>query len=400
MSSSSSPSSSNSYDSRLVEQRATLIAQKNQLAKEIKQSKAMIDQYETNLQLAHQAFSFAESSFNGRTKKLASIFGGILKSDEELCDKIQSLMKQAEDDEAKAVELRQQIDEFNLARTHQEDEISNVQNILKQQNNKISQKQAQLNDKQKELDAINNELIQEQKKKSKVIEYYSPLSAAVNAKISDQDFFSKLHAQATSLTPAVDESLKDLAAVAHVPVTSKNINVKQLLDSVACVYEKLADRVKEQDELEKSVVQKINKIKRKTEDKQKKSMEICQSIKTTETTFEERRQNIIEENENKLAAAKEKAKEMQNKELSHYRKIILMTNPNASVKSLHLDDAIDLENNEILKLVQTLQNKREELIEKKKKASMNIEKGIDAMSKAADTISKANRKLMHGLRNT
>jgi hypothetical protein len=80
------------------------------LRKEIKPLKLAADGREHDLQIEQTASSFVESTVIGRTKKLATLFGGMLKSDKELVEQLETLVAQISGDEAVAAELRGEIE--------------------------------------------------------------------------------------------------------------------------------------------------------------------------------------------------------------------------------------------------------------------------------------------------
>jgi hypothetical protein len=118
-SSSSSPSSS----ARLIEQRKQLLSEQQKVQKDIQRLKLRSDGLEHDIQVARTAFSVTESPIIVRTKRLATLFGGMLRSDEELIERVQKLLQSAEREEALAIELRQEIERCGQAKQKEDDHL-------------------------------------------------------------------------------------------------------------------------------------------------------------------------------------------------------------------------------------------------------------------------------------
>jgi hypothetical protein len=91
-------------------QKTQLISEQQKFQHEIQRLKLCADGCEYDLQVGKVAFNFAESTVMWRMRKLGTMFGVMLKSDEKSFEGIQAFMQEVQDDEATAADLSHEIE--------------------------------------------------------------------------------------------------------------------------------------------------------------------------------------------------------------------------------------------------------------------------------------------------
>jgi hypothetical protein len=176
-----SSSSSHSSITELLEQRKQLTMEQQTLQREIQRLRLSAEGCEHDLQMSRTAFSFAESTIIGRTKKLADLFGGRLRSDEELVDRIQGLIQSAERNEALSIELQQQIDHHQRLSQNDDNRLDHAGALLRRQKRLSAAKSQELQAKQEQLEAITDLYNEAQLKRVVLVEKFTPLTRLVNS---------------------------------------------------------------------------------------------------------------------------------------------------------------------------------------------------------------------------
>ena len=383
-------SSSDSYNELLMNQRSKLISEQQKIKKELQKSQLQADGLEHDLQIAQQAFSFAESSIIGRTKRLATLFGGMLKSDDELVEKIQALIKSTEEDEEKAENLRQQIEEYNLAQSQDDCQVDEVRNELKIQNEKIAEKQAEHQAHCLLLEDANKKILEAQRRKSDVFAHYQPICQMLNAKITDPDFFEILHQKATGMDNKTRRAFQDLADLIHEDdINFDKFDINRFFDSVCYYYEKLIRRDMQQKQMNKEVNEKLAKTKNEISSKKKKMKSLCAFINTTKSQ--------IEKHQNDISS---RLSEIQNQERRNIQAAYEMSYQlkAKSTNKITVDKMIEYECNKIIETACQLKQAKFDRERRKKKSELQLIKGINVLENAADTISVANRRILHHIK--
>lgn len=392
-------SSSDSYNEALIQQRANLLAEQEKLKKEIKKLQLQADGLEHDLQIAQQAFSFAESSMIGRTKRLATLFGGLLKSDDELVEKIQLLIKSAEDDEKKAASLRAQIEEFSQAQSQDDSKIDDTLNVLKHQNAIVSGKQEELKHHVDMLDQINEKIAREKFNNQSFIAKYKPIAELINVKEFNSDFFNKLNRKVRGIDENTQRALLSLADVAKINIPNfEDFNVNQFFDLVAYSYEKLQRKEGQQNELKQEVINRVKKTQNEINQKKKKVRYLSDFICTTTSQINRTNDEIKQAAEMRKNEVNMKLNQMQAKERKRIQSAFLISNQSIDISKLSIDQMIQTEIQLINETAKQLNEARINNQIRLKNSALKLQRGINAVENAADVISVANRRLIRNIK--
>ena len=387
---STSSSGSTSGNEALIQQRSQLLAEQNRLRKIISKSKLIAESYEHDLQIAKTAFAFGESNVITRTKNIATMFGGMLRSDEELVDRIQKLMQQAEEDERTAEELRAQVEQLNSNRNQSDDRVDDLRRVLKQQKNALDKKIDEVAEVQANLESITQEIEKCERKKREMFASLEPISQAIGAKPDDPDFFEKLSQRANRMDTRTEDMLRDLRQLLRIDPTSGPFDAKKFFDTVAFKYEKLQAQANEQRELESGVKRKLETVKDQLAAKRKRKQELERAIRhmnrdieTTARIAKMQKQKMVDDMKNAEMLALTRAFKKASKEQPAPTAEALMKQLAAAVsqKVKALTDA--RRSNELRKL----------------NSAQELAGGIKVVEDATNAISRANRHLLHKLRD-
>lgn len=392
-------SSSDSYNNALIQQRANLLTEQDKLKKEIKKSQLQAEGLEHDLQIAQQAFSFAETSMIGRTKRLATLFGGMLKSDDELIEKIQLLIKSAEEDEKKAVSLRAQIEEFSLVQSQDDYKVDDTLNILKHQNSIVQEKQDELNHHVNMLHQINEKIDQEKRNNQSFLSKYKPIAELVNVKEFNSDFFNKLNKKVRGIDENTQKALSSLAEVARINIPNyEDFNVTEFFDLISYSYEKLQKKANQQNELRQEVLNRVQKTQNEINHKKKKIRILNDFIDTTTTQINRTNDEIKQAAEMRQKELELKINTIQAKERKRILSAFLISSQSVDPNKLSVDKLIEAEIMFINETAKQLNEARINHQERVKNSAMKLQRGINAVENAADAISVANRRLIRNIK--
>lgn len=392
-------SSTDSYNEVLIQQRANLIAEQEKIKKEIKKSQLQADGLEHDLQIAQQAFSFAESTMIGRTRKLATLFGGILKSDDELVEKIQLLIKSAEEDEKKAADLRIQIEEFSNAQSQSDFKIDDTLNALKRQNSIVSKKQEELKQRVGILNQINEKIIQEKINNQSYLAKYKPIAELMNVKNFNSDFFNKLNQKYHNIDENTRNALASLAGAAKINISNfEDFDAPQFFDLISYSYEKLQKKEIQQNKLNQEVLDRIQKTKSEISQKKKKIRYLNDFINTTTSQINRTNDDIKHASEMRQNELKMKLNSLQAKERKRIQSSLLFFNQNIDVSKFSVEKMIETQIQIINQTAKQLQEARINHQIRIKNSAVKLQRGINAVENAADAISVANRRLIRNIK--
>lgn len=375
------------------------MAEQKKLQKGIYQSKQVIERYEHDLQVAKTVSALADMTLVGKTKNLATLFGGMLKSDEELIEKIQSMMQQAEEDEALAEQLKLEIENLKNDRAHDDERIDDTNQILKRQKTIVHQKESEREEILKVLAQIESQLADCEGKKDDLMSKISPLAKMIGAKISDHDFFNKLQTKVSRINPKTEAILRDLADLVGIPAPDfDDFNIKTFLDSVAYKHGKLAHQAGEKQKLVESVRAKLETVNDQIDEKRKKAKQLTKMIQKLHT--ESATQDQLDQEAVKLHAQEKEfaIRSLRNQEIEELNQAVSETGHRPK-ENWSPDSAVAA-------MLQLLEKKSEALIkarqnreQRKINSAKNLERGIAAIEGATHAISKANRRLIHEFRD-
>lgn len=394
----SSISSSDSYNDALIKQKAELITENKKMKSENQKLQLQAEGLEHDLQIAQQAFSFAGSTMISRTKRFATLFGCMLKSDEELIQKIQALIKSAEDDERKAIELKNQIDMLTNTQAQDDSKINDAMKSFKFQQSKTSEKQSDLNDHVKILDDINKQIIIEEQNKRDLMTKYQPLADLLNAKSYNGDFFAKLQQKYNSIDPKAQRALSSLADAAGIELPDFNdFNIGQFLDTISYQYEKLQSREQQQSQLNQAVLDRLQRTKDKINEKKKKLRILNEYVNSATNQIAKKNDDFQQASQMRNDEVQSKIMSLQTKERKNLTSVFLFTNQNADPNQISVDDIIQNECSLITETAEKLVKARQEKKEKVQNSAAKLQKGICVIENAADVLSVANRRLMRNI---
>ena len=397
MDSTTSSSGSTSANDALLQQRSQLLAEQNRLRKIISKSKLIAESYEHDLQIAKTAFAFGEATIITRTKNIATMFGGMLRSDEELVDRIQQLMKQADEDERTAAELRAQIEQLNSTRDQSDDRLDDLRRILKQQKNSLDKKIEEVAEVQAALESLEQEIEKCDTKKRDLLDSLEPIARIIGAKPEDPDFFDRLAQKANHMDSRTEDMLRELRQLLKIDKTDP-FDAKKFFDTVAFKYEKLQSQAQEQRELENGVKRKLETIKEQLTTKRKNKQDLQRSIR-----------HINKDIEMKCMAEAETAKitKMQQQKLVDDMKNAEMLALTKLLKKLKVKEQTGATCETLTKQltravtqkVQSLSDARRTNSQRRMNSAKELESGIRVVESATNAISRANRHLLHKLRD-
>lgn len=395
----SSSSSSGSYNDDLIAKRRQLLAEKKKLQKDVNQSRQVIERYEHDLQVAKTVSALSDMTLVGKTKNLATLFGGMLKSDEELVEKIQSMIQQAEEDEALAEQLKLEISNINNDRVHDDEKIDDTKQILKHQKGIVTQKEAEKKNILETLSQLEKKIANCQSEKDDFMNKVAPLARMINSKTTDHDFFSKLQSKVSRIDPKTEAMLRELADIAGVQTPDfDNLNIKTFLDAVAYKYGKLTRQASEKHKLVDSVMAKLDGVNSQINEKRKKLKHLTKAIEKihSDTAAQEQlEQEAIKVNRQEKDRAIRALKNREMDELNH-----AVAETGHRPKEDKPPEAIGLAMIQLLeKKAALLLKARKDREQRRVNSAKSLERGISAIEGATHAISKANRRLIHEFRD-
>ncbi|OHS93981.1 hypothetical protein TRFO_11466 [Tritrichomonas foetus] len=323
----------------------------------------------------------------------------MLKSDDELIEKIQSLIKSAEEDEKTAIELRRQIEEYNLTQTQEDYKIDDAKVLLKKQNEYVSAKVEELQRHQRKLEEMKAQISQAHRKEQDFIIKCQPIAEMLKTKVSSNDFFRTLREKMGGMDKNTARALVNLAEAAHIDIPDfHNFDAARFFDSVSYAYEKLLRRDNQQNKMNQEVVDKIRKTKDDINLKKKKIKSLSTFIDTTRSQIDQRQNEILQETTMRQTELNTKISDIQAKERKHIQAALQMTNQSVDTTKMSVDQMIEAQCSQIAHYAKALQDARTARNIKKKNSSMRLMKGIQVVESAADAISVANRRLIRNIR--
>jgi hypothetical protein len=389
-----SSSSSPSDDEQLQHQKAKLISEQQKLQKEIQRLKLQADGHEHDLQVAKAAFNFAESTIINRTKKLATMFGGLLQSDEELFERIKGLMQQIEEDEATAAELRLEIKRCKETHTKGDSTLEDAQILVKRQKqatrDKAVEKQS-LQEKLAELSATANEV---QAERATMHDAIAPIARLIACSTNDPGFFPKLQDRVSRLTPEIQQLFGALADAVDIPrPVEGGFDIPRFLDSVAFKYEKLAHASQLTEEVENTVQEKLRECQRQIARKQAKVRKLQASLRASETELAAQDAAQVEATRNHQRLQNERLmgmKQAEQRTLRSTAEAMGIKHPlrrSATEIGAALADELETQ-------IALLQRAREARDQRNAEFAERLNQGIHVVEKATKVISHSNRKLL------
>jgi archaellum component FlaC len=337
-----------------------------------------------------------------RTKRLADLFGGMLKSDEELYEKIHELLQQAEADEALAQKLRSEIEELKRERLQAKTEASlrldEAQTALDTQKNRSRQRLLDLGDENEHLTVLTTKVAGLQRERSVFLDAIAPLAPLVHATVADRTFFAKLSERLANFEPTTKQLLQDLADAVGVP--SHSSDIPYVLDTLQFKQKQLVEQIQTKNELDASVVDRLEARKSELHEKKKQCTQLQREIQSLEadvkTKVAQERAKLAQEREVVLDAERQKAESLaavREQELSRWQEF------SASVgvrprKDESPDDLIHRLCAFMSDRVRVLKAVRETRQKEATDKSGELERRIFDVESATDAISRANRHLM------
>ena len=367
--------------------------EQTRLRKSINKQRLVAESYEHDLQIAKTAFAYGESSIISRTRNLANIFGGILRSDEELVDTIQKLMQQAIQDEKTAEELRSKIDQLNATREQGDDRLDDVKSLLKQQKTIIGKKMAEVDEKQQRIYSIQDKLNTFDRKKKEFLEKIGPIEKDLGATIDEVDFFAKLGRRVNRMDAKTEATFKEIAELLSIDVpVAGNFDAKRFMDAVAFKYERLSEQAQTRRDMENNVTQRLETIKEQIRLRRKKAEDISKAVDRTKK--ENKAKKLVDKEVARVHQAEKQRilEHMKKSELTHLNK-----GKPATTKSA--DEIVHEMRVTLVEKVKALTFARHENERKRLNSAQELEGGIKVVEEATDAIARANRRLISKLRN-
>jgi hypothetical protein len=379
-SSSSSPSSS----ARLIEQRKQLLSEQQKVQKDIQRLKLRSDGLEHDIQVARTAFSVGESPIVSRTRKLAALFGGMLRSDEELIERIQDLLQSLERDQALAVELGQEIERCGQAKQKEDDHLDETHGQLRRQRQVNHQKQEEKQNARRQLAHITESFEAVQLQKAALLDKITPIARLLNCRPESPEFTRRLRDRVAQPDLPVERLLRDVADTAQ--VDSADIELPKLLDSLAFRYKKLVEQSEANRELEQHVKTKLRQRRAEISDRKMRIQALQESVRCAEQELQaamEAERGAAQSHERQLNAVKRaECRELR-----------------AAAKAAGISDAphevgpaLAQKLREQVRLFRQMKVIREQ-------RRIELTEGIHVVQEATHAISRANVRLIHELRS-
>ena len=393
-------SDNSSSNSELERTRANLLQEQQQLKKEIRTARAKAQRFQNDLQMAQDAYNIGEMAFLKRTKKIADLFGGQLKSDEDLIEKVQELMKEADENEQKARELRAQLEEQQLAKMKNESMMADAQNELQKQQDFYEKKKGELQKAENLYETATNEYNKAKKKKDDLISSLLPIAQLLGVSEINEDFFNKLQQAMEQMNPAYEDALRELANAAGVQFNGmKGNDVSAFLDNVVKVYCSLQKQANEQKKLENEVISKLDKLKQQVADKEKESAALQNSINNLTSEIEKSKKKKLDAYSLKKTSMQNRLDEIRSKEMNHIKRVLeKMGVAQLLTPETTLDEAVEIQCNSILKMARKVVEIKQGAMNIDYESRNRLQKNIGAIGEVADCIITSNRVLLRKLK--
>lgn len=397
---SSSSLSDSSSNSELEKTRANLLQEQAQLKKEIRTAKAKAQRFQNDLQMAQDAYNIGEMAFLKRTKKIADLFGGQLKSDEDLILKVQELMREAEENEQKANDLRAELEEHQFAKTQNETMIEDVQNELQKQQESLEKKKGELQKAEALYETATNELNKAKQKKNELLSSLSPIAAALNVNEINEEFFRVLKQRMEQINPVYEKPLRDLAWTSGLELRSLAGNdVVAFLNGVVKVANTLKAQTNEQKRLESEVLAKLEGLKRKTSEKEKEVAILEETAKKLADEIDQRKRIKAEEVKKEQEDIKKRVNEVRMKEFNNIKKVLeRMGVSKLLTPDTTIDEAVDIQCSTIMKLARKSVEYKQLYESRDYESRKRLQKDIGVIGDVADCIISSNRVLLRRLK--
>lgn len=393
----SSDSHSDSSDgSELSNTRANILQEQQQLKKEILAAKQQVQRYEHDLEIAQNAYNIGEIAFLQRAKKLAQLFGGTIKSDEELIEKVQNLMKEADENEQKAKELRVELEEYQNAKQQNDTLVQTQQNELQKQKDLLSKKKADLAKAQEVYENATNDLNFMQQKTTDLINSLSPVAAAIGCTEINDEFFRILEQRLSSYNPDYDKPLKRIAKAANVSYRGlTGFNPGQFFDKVVDSYNELQNTVNQESNAQNEVKRKMENIDLQIKQKENETETLKQAIAKLEDELNNKKSALAQKDSEQIAEMKKKAEIVRAKELEHVKRVLEKIGAPSLIKdNTSLDDSIDILCSVIMKLARKVQERKQSALARDSHSQERLQRNIHVIEDTADVIIKSNRLLL------
>ena len=395
------PSSPNSNDSsssqieRLYQTRTELLSEKKIIKRDIQKSQLKIDGYQHDLMMAKEAYNLAESKILERTKKLAALFGHAFQNDDQLIEMIQSLIEEGNSKEKTVEELQNQLEEYKKSQNVSNSEEVSLQQELQKLQKAESIEISKLNQQKTELESINNSIFEAQKTKAQFFEMISPLSAELsfNPSFIDSQYIDQLSQRINSYKPETVLIFKRLSESANIPFDPDHFDPQNFLQQVEYVYKRLNKSIKEQKTLNDAIISRLEHVKKQISKEKKQRNQLLSEIQQAKHDLE---------NTQLLHSKKEKDanEEIRLKIQNRKKREIDLFSIDLPKDKIYEDpnELLQIQINRLQEATQNLIKARSDAEIKKLQSAANLERGINIISNAADTISRANRRLLRNLK--
>ena len=393
-------SDNSSSNSELAKTRANLLQEQQQLKKEIRTARAKAQRFQNDLQMAQDAYNIGEMAFLKRTKKIADLFGGQLKSDEDLIQKVQELMKEADENEQKAKELRAQLEEQQLAKIKNDSMMADAQNELQKQQDFYEKKKGELQKAENLYEMATNEYNKAKKKKDDLVASLLPIAQVLGVSEINEDFFNKLQQAMEQMNPSYEDSLRNLANVAGIPFNGMNGNdISSFLDNIMKVYCSLQKQTNEQKKLENEVISKLDKLKNQVENKEMEAKQLQETINRLTNDIEHNKKKKLDAYSLKKSSQQNRLNEIRAKEMNHIKRVLeKMGVSQLLTPETTLDEAVEIQCNIILKMARKVVEIKQGAMNIDYESRNRLQKNIGAIGEVADCIISSNRVLLRKLK--
>lgn len=394
---SSSGSFSDSSDhSELSHTRANLMQEQQQLKNEIRTAKTQVQRYEHDLEIAQNAYNIGQIAFLQRAKKLAALFGGAIRSDDELIEKVQKLKQEADDYEQKAKQLRIELDNYENTKTQTATLIQTHQDELNRQKDILTKKQGELAKAQELHDAATKDLNYMQQKTTDLINSLMPIAVKIGCKDINDEFFRTLETRLESYNPEFDKPLRKIAKAANVSYNGlKNFNPDQFFDKVVENANNLQSKIDAENKSQQTVIKKISDLEQQIKQKENETQLMIQQIEKLDQELENRRKQHEQKESEEITRIQKKIEASQEKELNHIRRVLEKIGASKLINDrTSLDDAVDIQCSVIIKLARKVQERKHAVLIRDTSAHDKLQKNVHVIEDVADTIIRSNRILL------
>jgi chromosome segregation ATPase len=363
------------------------------MRREIRRSRAAVDEKKHELELVKAEFSYAENTLIKRTRKLAALFGGMLKSDEELIQKIQELLESTDQQESRVKTLHTKLEELQDTQKQCDAKIKVAESELEQEQQILQEARAEQEAVLQQLSTLNAEMTEKRSEKAALSEKITAIANAINSKMTDPDFPAKLAASLAGLEPKTAQLLHELANVLGIdPPAAQNPDVDEFVESMAIAYEKLLQKQHNAEEAKKKITGENEAVNLKIQERRKKNSRLRKEIRKLENDIADEEQQVSLKRQHMAQKTQEKRENL----LSRLKIICKTlnvhpaskTDPKKIMKGLavSINEAIDR-----LEQIRQIQEK------KRVRTECELKRGICVVESATSAISKANHRLFREL---